>query len=204
MVDIREERMHVVNKQIIDFRNFSLEGSILDIGGGGEGVIGRLFKERVVAIDPSKSELEEAGPGPLKIIMDAKNLQFLDGVFDNATSFFTMMYIPVEFHVDILKEVYRVLKPGGMLYIWDIVIPERGDIKKDYFVVPIKVYMESEDINTGYGTKWEGREQNCEAFAENCCQAGFDVVEKTISDLCFKITLKKAVLNNTKKQEGRI
>ena len=34
------------------------EGLILDIGGGGEGIIGRLMGDRVVAVDLSREELE--------------------------------------------------------------------------------------------------------------------------------------------------
>ena len=37
-----------------------LRGSILDIGGGGEGVIGRLYGRQVVAIDNRQEELDEA------------------------------------------------------------------------------------------------------------------------------------------------
>lgn len=37
-----------------------LNGSILDIGGGGEGVIGQLYGQQVVAIDKLQEELDEA------------------------------------------------------------------------------------------------------------------------------------------------
>ena len=37
-----------------------LEGAILDVGGGGEGVIGRIYGPRVVAIDNRQEELDEA------------------------------------------------------------------------------------------------------------------------------------------------
>ena len=37
-----------------------LTGSILDIGGGGEGIIGRLYGSRVTAIDNREEELDEA------------------------------------------------------------------------------------------------------------------------------------------------
>ena len=33
-----------------------LNGRILDIGGGGEGIIGRLYREQVVAIDNRQEE----------------------------------------------------------------------------------------------------------------------------------------------------
>ena len=37
----------------------TLTGSILDIGGGGEAVIGQIYKDRVTAIDNCEEELEE-------------------------------------------------------------------------------------------------------------------------------------------------
>ena len=40
-----------------------LIGTILDIGGGGEGVIGQLYGEQVVAIDNSQEELDEVETG---------------------------------------------------------------------------------------------------------------------------------------------
>ena len=39
------------------FLDGTLKGSILDIGGGGEGIIGRLYKEQVIAIDNRQEEL---------------------------------------------------------------------------------------------------------------------------------------------------
>lgn len=62
-------------------------GGILDIGGGGEGVIGLCYGEKVVAIDLRKDELEQAPDGPLKIVMDAKELSFLEDSFDAVASF---------------------------------------------------------------------------------------------------------------------
>jgi len=68
------------------------QGFVLDIGGGGEGVIGGLAPNRVVAIDRLASELEEArksGCRCLMATMDASNLQFLNESFDAATAFFS-------------------------------------------------------------------------------------------------------------------
>ena len=49
--------------------------------------------KQVVAIDPSRRELEEAADGPLKIVMDARDMLFLDDTVDVVTPFFTLMYI---------------------------------------------------------------------------------------------------------------
>ena len=51
-----------------------LSGRILDIGGGGEAVIGRLYREQVTAIDNRQEELDEAPSGFEKVLMDATDL----------------------------------------------------------------------------------------------------------------------------------
>ena len=69
-----------------------LAGRILDIGGGGEGVIGRLYREQVTAIDNRQEELDEVPSGFEKVLMDATDLDYADGSFDHVTCFFTLMY----------------------------------------------------------------------------------------------------------------
>ena len=106
-----EENIKFIDPQHIDLTDVELSGRILDIGGGGEGIIGLLKGENVVAIDRRESELKEAPPGNyLKIIMDAKELKFLEETFDTVTAFFTLMYVPLENHQIIFQEIHRVLK----------------------------------------------------------------------------------------------
>ena len=69
------------------------EGWVLDIGGGGEGIIGILKGNQVIAIDHRKRELEETTNEALKIVMDARELKFLDESFWTATAFFTFLYV---------------------------------------------------------------------------------------------------------------
>jgi ubiquinone/menaquinone biosynthesis C-methylase UbiE len=85
--------MHFFERELVVVDDFEAEGLVLDIGGGGEGVIGRIKGDQVIAIDPNRRELEEAAEGPLKIIMDATNLQFLDESFNTVTSFYTLICI---------------------------------------------------------------------------------------------------------------
>ena len=99
--------------QHIDLTKVQLNGRILDIGGGGEGIIGLFAGEHVIAIDPSERELKGTPGDCLKIIMDAKDLKFLNESFNTVTVFFTMMYINLMAHVQVFKEIYRVLKPKG-------------------------------------------------------------------------------------------
>ena len=75
----------------LEVEDFPSEGYILDIGGGGEGVIGRLKGQDVIAIDQRQEELEDAAEGPLKIVMDARELKFLNESFTTVTAFFSLM-----------------------------------------------------------------------------------------------------------------
>jgi hypothetical protein len=81
-----QEYWHILTGGLFTFEPLQLEvkdfesgGPILDIGGGGEGVIGRLKGRQVVAIDIRLDELVETVDGPQKVVMDARKLSFLDG-----------------------------------------------------------------------------------------------------------------------------
>ena len=55
-------------------------------------MIGLLKGKQVVAIDSNQDELIEAADGPLKIIMDATRLEFLDDSFNLVTAFYFQGY----------------------------------------------------------------------------------------------------------------
>jgi hypothetical protein len=55
-----EKRVYFFDRQEIIVPDFPAQSRILDIGGGGEGVIGLLKSLQAVAIDLSKSEMQEA------------------------------------------------------------------------------------------------------------------------------------------------
>ncbi len=111
--DNRAENIFFLEKQEVVVNHFDAGGFILDIGGGGEGVIGQFKGNQVIAIDPNKRELEEAANGPLKIVMDAADLKFLDNSFETVTAFFTLLYIKSKNLDKIFNEVIRVLAPDG-------------------------------------------------------------------------------------------
>ncbi len=60
-MNIEKSRIIETSKIIItlDKENVPNNYRILDIGGGGEGIISTLYKDKVVAIDIRKDELEE-------------------------------------------------------------------------------------------------------------------------------------------------
>jgi len=66
---------------LVSMDDFAPVGLVLDIGGGGEGVIGQVVGKNVIAIDRRMDELQEAPDGPRKVVMDARHLGFPDQKF---------------------------------------------------------------------------------------------------------------------------
>ena len=179
---------HMVDQQTVKMSPIKTDGFILDIGGGGEGIIGKLNGEQVVAIDKRYSELEETDNSSLKIVMDATDLQFLDNTFNVATAFYTMMYIPNDEKPKVFAETYRVLGKGGRLHIWDAFIPEKSGDKK-YFVIPIKVEMPDETVETGYGVKL--KKQDNQTIKSLAAEAGFTLINEKKNEHTFYLELEK-------------
>ena len=165
----RHERLEV------EVPDFPAQGLILDIGGGGEGVIGQLKGTQVIAIDLLKRELEDAPAGPLlKIVMDARELKFLDRSFPTATVFFTFMYIAPPDHEQVFKEIHRVLAPGGRLLVWDVLFPKKSDSRQLHINYPLHIVLPKREINTGYGVHFaEG--QGMAHFVDLARKARFGV-----------------------------
>jgi ubiquinone/menaquinone biosynthesis C-methylase UbiE len=139
------KRTHKIEVQTIP------EKSVIDIGGGGEGIIARIGKERVTAVDKFQSEIDEAKPKAPEakwIIADARNLEFPNEHFDHATAFFSFMYMSNKDKEDIIREVKRVIKGGGEFWIWDAVIRKT----KGVFLIKIKVILpDKQVVKTAYG-----------------------------------------------------
>jgi ubiquinone/menaquinone biosynthesis C-methylase UbiE len=158
----------------LEVKDFPSKGFILDIGGGGEGVIGKLKGRDVVAIDLRKDELEETGDGPLKIVMDARDLQFLDSSFNTATAFFSLMYIKSQADQQkILEEACRVLKPGGYLHVWDVDLALRPETDKEFYIVFVRYCVGEEEKGTGYGRRWPEEPRGVEYYITLAQAAGF-------------------------------
>jgi len=189
---LAEERAIMVGPHTIDLSNIELKGRILDIGGGGEGVIGQFKTEQVVAIDPNRSELEEAkSTKDLKIVMDAKDLQFLDNTFDTVTAFFTMMYIPIADHKKVFEEIYRVLKKDGEFVLWDLTIPNRGNNKRDIYGVRLNVKINDKMIESGYGILWN-KEQDMDHHSDLAKDIGFKILKKEEEKDTFYLRFRKS------------
>lgn len=181
-----------MERQQVDLREIMLNGRILDIGGGGEGVIARHAGDSVIAIDRLKGELEESPNVGIKIIMDAANMQFLDNTFDHATCFFSLMYMSDETIEKALHEAYRVLKSDGCLWIWDVTIPPSDG--EGSIVVQLAIQTANEEITTGYGTGWKAgyKGQTIDDIVCLCQKAGFDVIKShTYGQILFLKAVKQ-------------
>jgi SAM-dependent methyltransferase len=189
--EISEDRIYFFKEQEIVVNDFDASGYILDIGGGGEGIVGKLKGEQVVAIDPNKRELEEAAPGPLKIVMNGTDLQFLNNTFNMATAFFTLMYIKGHEHEKVFDEVYRVLSPGGRFLIWDGVLPQCLDEEKEIVAFLLRVQLPDEEVTVGYGAKWPEQEQNLSYYTGLAEGAGFTVLAREEKGQTFFLELQK-------------
>ncbi len=176
----------------IEVPSLSVDGYVLDIGGGGEGVIGRLEGSQVVSLDCRQDELEEAPEGPLKIVMDARQLQFLDDTFAAATAFFSLMYF--DHSVDIetaIAEIYRVLKPGGHFRIWDVDTSALPKPKKPLFAVRLKYIVNGIASATAYGRPWPTQTRDQSYYRDCAGAAGFIHVDTKIIEHTFCSTFRK-------------
>ena len=181
--------LHETQKQHIDLSTTTFTGKVLDIGGGGEGIIARIGGNNVLAIDSRASELAESPDVGWKVVMDASQLNFIDDYFDNVTFFYSLMYMDLQTAVQALAETYRVLKSGATLWIWDAVIPQEKTA--DIFLAHLSVKLSAtETVNTSYGAGWY-KSQSVDIVKQLCRQAGFVCCEGNSECEAFSLKFKK-------------
>ncbi len=164
-----------------------LNGRILDIGGGGEGIIGRLYTGQVIAIDNQQTELDEAPEGFEKILMDATDLDFNDNSFDHVTSFFTLMFMGAAEQKRAVLEAARVLKDGGELHIWDCDIPSAYP---EPFCVDVVVTLPGECVSATYGIGKQDA-QSKDSLIQICVSAGLVKIAESESKCGFYLRFRK-------------
>lgn len=113
----RMKIIHALENWLISIAD---RGLILDVGCG-TGYFLNLIRNRrysIYGIDLSEQmlcRLRERNPAASVCIADAKKLPFSDNSFDGIVSIETIRYFEKR-HL-LLNEIYRVLKPGGSLFI---------------------------------------------------------------------------------------
>jgi ubiquinone/menaquinone biosynthesis C-methylase UbiE len=146
-------------------------GRVLDIGGGGEGVIAQAGGSQVVAVDKLVSEIGEAcdkSPDSNWLAADATRLPCSNGSFAQATAFFSCMYMSNEVKAAVFKEAYRVLQPGGELWVWDVPMNASSGV----FALRLQVTLPNQKtVTTAYGVR--AKDQSAASLGEMLQQAGF-------------------------------
>jgi len=188
---IDEKEIIRYDRQEIAVPDFPAEGYIVDIGGGGEGVIGQLKPKQTIAIDLIKRELEESPAGPLKIVMDARDLKFLDNAIPTVTAFYCLMYVGEADHAKVFAEAHRVLAPGGRLLIWEAATP-RQEGEKKWAMFPILANLPGKQIKTGYGVPLGEQPHDSAYFQRLGTRAGFQTVTSRENGRHFLLELQKA------------
>ncbi len=177
--------------QKIDLQEFSGKGLILDIGGGGEGLVSRIEGDRVCALDIRMSEIKEAqihGHSSNWFVADGANLCFKDEVFDIVTLWFSLGYMS-DWNIkrSVLEAAYRVLKKNGRLSIMACRIPESNErlVFWASFSLPDGTLSK-----TGYGVKG-GQNQTCTKILQIITKVGFKKHLHEDHDEWFKIESRK-------------
>lgn len=184
-----EEEYYTTRTQAIKLSPSKTEGLILDIGGGGEGIIGKLNGRQVVAIDIRADEFKETRNQASKIVMDATDLKFLPESFDVCTSFFSFMYIDYDKHLRVFTEVHKVLRDEGRFLVWDARMPaEHGGYTA--FAVDLKIQLPNEEIKTKYGVKWNAQ-QDIEHFKELAQRTSFKITKEWMKGEVFFLEMMK-------------
>ncbi len=176
---LTKPRQHVVVREIPP-------GKTLDIGGGGEGVIAQAGGARIVAVDKYLSEIHEARGKALAatwVTADATELPFETHCFDNATAFFSCMYMADDTKRKVFRETWRVLREGGELWIWDARMVSRGKA----FAIRLRVGLPGRPaIHTTYGVR--AKTQSAASIAGLLQEAGFE--PQTIIDQRYWFLIK--------------
>ena len=107
--------------QKIELKKLRQEGLIIDIGGGGEGLVSRIETSRVCAVDINLNKIRETmiyGQASQWILSDGRMLSVQDERFNVATLWFSLGYIQDKnSKAQVLGEVARVLRRLGYISI---------------------------------------------------------------------------------------
>ncbi|TFG04911.1 class I SAM-dependent methyltransferase [Candidatus Thorarchaeota archaeon] len=175
----------------IPLKHIPDEGRVLDIGGGGEGLVSRLEGKRVCAVDVLLNKIREARIYSVEsqwIQSDARALAVRDRVFDTVTCWFSLSYLPEgDAKRQVLTEANRVLKRSGMLSVIGMSIP--GETVKHVldaeFVLPDNYISKMSYAVSG------NQEQTMESLINLGQEIGFQIQQASDHEYWFELTMRK-------------
>lgn len=177
--------------QRIELRRLPRSGQIIDVGGGGEGLVSRIGGARVCAVDIDMNKIREAqihGFSSQWILAGAQTLPLKDSSFDTATLWFSLGFIrDWSAKEQVVDEIVRVLKPEGRISILGATI----DCSEDRFVLKAQFSFPDGPISQmSYGMV--GRQnQTIESVTEVLKQVGFGSLKVEDNTFWFRIEGRK-------------
>ncbi|MHA1882052.1 MAG: class I SAM-dependent methyltransferase [Candidatus Thorarchaeota archaeon] len=180
-----------VPQQEITLEQIPGTGRIIDIGGGGEGLVSRIEGQRVCALDRRISEVREArihDPPVNWIVGDGQMLSFRNSAFQVATSWFSLGYMPSwEVKKRVMQEVHRVLEKDGVYSIIACTI----DCEEEVYIFRVLYTLPDGTISqTGYGVRG-GQGQTPSTVSKLLGEVGFTGIEISDNGYWFQITARK-------------
>jgi ubiquinone/menaquinone biosynthesis C-methylase UbiE len=167
-------------------------GRVLDIGGGGEGLVSRIAESRACVVDLSMNKIREAQMYEADaewFACDGRSLCFQAEAFDTATLWFSLSYLHDRYQKQlIIREIHRVLRSTGKVSILAILLDEscealtfRGQLRfPDGYVSQMSYRVRGDQL------------QNCDAVREMLTKDGFEVVTSTEHVHWFEMLAAKA------------
>ncbi len=178
--------------QIIHLEDLPKDRLILDIGGGGEGLVSRIGGKHVCAVDYRMSEILEAkihDPPANWFVADAGSLPFRDCSFDMITLWFSLGYMTGWTTKErILAQSFRALKRGGDLSIY----ASRIDCREEHFIFNALLILPDGTVSkVGYGVRGN-QGQTTDSVRSLLKRVGFDDLHTEDNDWWFKVHAHKA------------
>ncbi len=129
---------YVLDKLFSEYLVNNKAGSLLDIGCGDGRLSEKIYShfETIVAIDPDKKRIKNArrniAPKILKktelVVGDFLNVEFPANFFDCIICCHIIQHIPNRYLKAWFKKIYKLLKPGGVLFLMTSITPAKSDV----------------------------------------------------------------------------
>jgi ubiquinone/menaquinone biosynthesis C-methylase UbiE len=177
--------------QKIELKHLPQEGFIIDIGGGGEGLVSRIEASRVCVVDINLNKIREAmiyGQVSQWILSDARMLSVKDERFNVATLWFSLGYVQDrDSKAQVLAEVARVLRQSGHISI----LGARITCSEPRFVLRTLLHLPDGSVSKmSYGM--DGRQkQDSEAVAKLLRETGFSNITYEDNGHWFRLDAQK-------------
>lgn len=185
-----------LEKAEIDLRNIEISSPHLDIGGSGEKIIYRaVCPKKLTIIDVDFDDIINNSRAEC-YKMDASNMEFDDNTFQTITSFYTFLYMNEDKIRESIKECFRVLRAGGLLYIWDVCL---SSVKQNNIVfAPLRIQYKNKVKEVTYGSSEVTLTRNQKFYLDILHNSGFSIRSVNINDNSILLVAQKEILCDRK------